>query len=171
MSKPLFEITQEFLALDTILDGLEDDASEDVVSGVMQWMQDLTQQRADKIDSYAFVIAQEQARADVCAKQAAEFQQKATTAKNKVEFLKTRMMEHMDSLETKTLITDRFRFSIAANGGMEPVYIHDADLIPEALKVAVEPAPDKSAIRIALQNGETVPGAILMERGKHLRIK
>lgn len=171
MSKNIYTITEDMIELERRLDALDDDSSPEAVQLLLDWMTDLTQQREDKIDGYAFVIRRLEARAKICKNEAADFSAKAKQAESKIEHMKKNLFDHMNAINTKMLVTDRFRFTIVKNGGEAPVEIIDAEQIPEDFKYSPPAIPDKDAIRLALCTGQEVPGAKLGERGSHLRIK
>ena len=68
--------------------------------------------------------------------------------------------------------TALYSFSIAQNGGVQPVKV-DADVkdIPQEYLIPQPPKPDTNAIRKALEEGEVLPFAHLEERGTSLRIR
>jgi hypothetical protein len=63
--------------------------------------------------------------------------------------------------------------SVCDNGGKQPVDIHDPHAVPRdyCRHIPERWQPDTDMIREACAAGNEVPGAILMERGTHLRIK
>lgn len=175
MSKTLFEITEEMAELERLLDAHEDE--DDIASvdksleSLLAWMTDITEQREAKIDAYAWIIREAEARERACRKVEFEFGEKARQAQKRVSFMKERLIEHMNVLKKRTLVTEKFRFSIQSNGGQVPIVIDDPDKIPEELKNAPPAVPDKSAIRLMLEKSVDVPGARFGTRGVQLRIR
>lgn len=173
MPKTLFEITEDMQELERLLDAHEDEDVQgpESLEKLLEWMTDLTEQRQDKLDAYAWIIREAEARDVACRKVEFEFAGKARRARQRVLSMKLRLMEHMQALNKKTLVTEKFQFAIQANGGLAPVVITDEDRIPEDLKNAPPAVPDKTAIRLLLEKGIDVPGASFGSRGVRLRIK
>ena len=71
----------------------------------------------------------------------------------------------------KKVETDRFRVSVATNGGKQPLIVQE-DMVPdEYMKTTTTRLPDKDAIRTLLEEGTEVEFAKLQERGRRLNIK
>lgn len=171
MSRSLFEITEDFAELECKLDSLdENDNDIESMSELMQWMTDLSNERAAKIDAYCWFIRKLQAECETAKQVAAEFREKASQRENKVEMLKSLIFQHMKALGHPKLFGKQFTVAIQKNGGSIPVEIIDEDALPDSV-CEVKRIPLKTEIRIALEAGKDIPGAKLGERGESVRIK
>jgi hypothetical protein len=67
----------------------------------------------------------------------------------------------------------RNRVALVQNGGKRPIDIMvPVEELPHVYVREIRRLePDMDALRAALEAGEIIPGAVLMERGRHLRIK
>ena len=169
MNRSLFEITEDFATLESKLDALDDNDVEST-SELMQWMSDLSNERAAKIDAYCWVVKKLQGEADTAQRIAAEFRAKQQSRENRIDTLKTLIYQHMKSLNHPKLFGKQFTVSIQKNGGNIPVDIIDEDAIPYGL-CEVKRIPIKNLIRESLEQGKEVPGARLGVRGESIRIK
>ena len=177
MGKTLSELTDEINQFNFILDSLDGETDslgmspEQVESFMLEWMHDLCAAHEDKLNAYACVINQVQAEHDACKQQAKEFQRKQTVAANKIQFLKSRLFEHMKAQNVDRIGTELYKFSIVSNGGCLPLDVYDESQVPDEYKVQPPKVVDKTAVRAALEAGTSVPGAQLNQRGKSLRIR
>ena len=169
--KTLFEITEEFAEVEARLEALDDSDNDlEAMSQLLEWMTDLSNERAEKIDAYCWFIRKLQAESETAKQVAAEFREKANQRENKVEMLKSLVYQHMKTLGHPKLFGKKFTVAIQKNGGSIPVEIIDEDEIP-ILLCEYKKIPVKTLIREALEKGDIVPGARLGERGESIRIK
>jgi hypothetical protein len=84
--------------------------------------------------------------------------------------MRGRMQQFMQDRAIPKIQTDRYKFTICANGGSLPVKLTVApeELPSEYQRVAI--AADPIKLRKALEAGVRIGGAALGERGTHLRI-
>lgn len=169
MSRSLYEITEDFTELETKLDALDDNDIEST-SELLQWMNDLSSERAAKIDAYCWVIRKLQAEADTAKQIAAEFREKQQSREGRVDMLKSLIYQHMKSLNHPKLFGKQFTVSIQKNGGNIPVDIIDEEALPDSL-CRIQRIPIKDEIRKELEHGKDIPGARLGVRGESIRIK
>jgi hypothetical protein len=171
MSRTLLDITDDFQALDELLAEAGGDITEPSVQRYIEQLIDqLDQDFLTKVDNYAALISELEARAQHRKDEAKRLDALAKSDANSATFLKQRLKTVLEQRGTKKLETPRYRLSVAGNGGKLPVEIHvDASDLPEQYQ-KVKRDPDTDAIREALQKGEEVQGCALGERGKHLRI-
>lgn len=171
MSRSLFEITEDFAEFEAKLEAL-DESDDDIesMSELMQWISDLSNERAEKIDAYCWVIRKLQGEAETAKQVATEFREKASQRENKAEMLKSLIMQHMKTLGHPKLFGKQFTVAIQKNGGSLPVEIIDEDALPDSV-CEMKRFPIKTTIRLALEAGNDIPGAKLGERGESVRIK
>lgn len=174
MSRTLFQITDDLAALDDLLDEVGGDVSDPrVAAAVEAWMAELDSDLNRKVDGYAAFITELEARSESRSKEAARLAARAKSDANKAGFLKERLRLALQSRKIKKLETDRYLVTVATNGGKQPLDIHDPNAVPPEYREIIPQTWELNAdkIRAALADGMEVPGAILMDRGTHLRIK
>jgi hypothetical protein len=77
----------------------------------------------------------------------------------------------MEATGKGKLETARFRLSVQANGGAQPLEVTvPPEQLPQQYQ-AVRVEADKAALREALAAGATIPGVTLLPRGTSLRIR
>ena len=169
----LIEIADEERALDKLLDEADGD-----VTGMEQiiddWKEELGDKFDEKVDSYAALITEKMRLYQVRQGEAERMTRLALTDKNRADWLKERLMYVLKELGVQKMDTNRFRVSVATNGGKQPIdiYVPDDELPAEYQKqVPASVAADKDAIREALVAGKKIKGAVLKERGTSLRIR
>lgn len=162
-------ITEDLLALDAILDDLGGDVTghEDVVAG---WIEELTGNLRAKAESYASLISELENRAAYRKGEATRLAERAKIDQRKADWLRRMLRDAMQASGDRVIETDRYRLSVQANGGKAPLDLHD--VVPtDWCKVEVVQTPDKARIREALEAGEDLPFAALMERGTRVVIR
>ncbi len=173
--KSLYELTEELLQLEATIDRLssEDETlvTDEQVSALDKWLEQLGEQHADKIDGYAAMIRQLENESLIAKMEAGRWQARHNARENRADMLRQRMLEHMQKIKRKVLKTERTEFSIVGNGGKMPVVIYNPELLPPEFYVTPEPKEDKAAIFVALSAGKEVPGARFGERGVRLKLK
>lgn len=162
----LYQITDEYIQL---LDMMQDPEIDPEV--IMDTMEGIQGEFEVKADSYAVVI--KELEADI-AKYQTEIKRLTTAAKSMTDNLnriKEMLLASMISTGNQKLETEHFKFSVAKNGGVIPLWIDkDISSIPEEY-IINKPEADKAKIREALTEGRKLPFAHFEERGVHLSIK
>lgn len=174
MSRTILEITADIMALDDLLEEVEGNVSDPRVAEIVEkWFAELDHDFTAKLDNYAALITELSSRAEFRAFESDRLHRRAKTDEATVDWLKFRLRSALDSRGDKKVQTPRYTISIQANGGKLPVEIYDAASIPKELCRHIpeswEPSADK--VRDALIAKTDVPGAVLGERGTHLRIR
>jgi hypothetical protein len=171
----LFEIGEDLLALDELIDSLGGDVSDPAVdAAITSWQESLANDQGRKLDGYCNLIKKLDAMAAIASAEAAEYSKRAASCTNRVKWLKSRMMNHMLRTGTTTLETATGRkIAIQGNGGKPPVdIVEDVDLTTiDQRFVRTKSEIDKEAIREAIANGESVPFARIGQLGTQLRIR
>lgn len=171
VNKSLFELSEEILGLDALLDSVEDDDPEGqraILEGYMSTLEDDLQH---KLDNYAAFITELEARAAARKAEAERVLHRSKVDANKAERLKAVLKWFFQTHEMTKYETARYRVSLCANGGKLPLLLNPDLLTEEYLNEIVSYVPDSDRIREALESGQQVPGAMLGERDTHLRIK
>lgn len=169
--RTLFKIGDDLELLNNLLDEVGNDVQQQEL--IAQWFETLGNERDHKLDSYAALISEMQARADVRKAEAKRMQDLAASDENRARLLKDRLKSFFQLHDLKAINTTRYRLSLAKNGGKAPLILKD-DLSPTQLpeqfqKVSVD--VDTAKIREALEAGESLPFAHLGQRVESMRIK
>ena len=169
--RSLFNISEDLERLNELLDEVGNDTEQQEI--IQQWFETLGSERDRKLDSYAALISEMQARADVRKAEAKRMQELATTDENRARLLKARLKTFFETHDIKTIETPRYKLSLAKNGGKAPLILDEnlaVTSLPEHFqKVSID--PDTAAIRSALERGEKLEWAQLGKRGTSMRIK
>lgn len=123
-----------------------------------------------KAEGYASVITELTARAAARTQEAKRLRALADTDTALSDRLRERLKEAMERTGKTKFQTTRFAFTVAGNGGKQPLRIDPEATLPPILTRIVQ-EPDKDAIRAVLESGEKVPGCELLPRGTSLRIR
>ncbi len=173
-TRGLFDITADMRALDDLLYECGGDVTDPKVEqAVNEWFDELETDLLGKVDNYAALITTFQARAKARQEEMERLQARVRVDENAAKSLKERLKIALQDRGIPKLETRRYRVSISKNGGKQPLDIHDPKAVPHKHCTHIPESwePNGDAIRAALAAGEEVPGAILMDRGTHLRIK
>ncbi len=167
----LYHISAE---MQTVLDAMLEDGvnSPEASEALNAHLQGLDVALDQKAESYAGIITELNARAEVRKEEAARIRTLAAADEALATRLKERLKVAMETTGRLRIETPRFRLSVAQNGGKQPINIApDAvDSLPSDLTVTTV-EPDREKIRAALEGGTMLPGCELMPRGTSLRIK
>ena len=167
MSQSLYDLTDNALHLEALLEQVESGADAAILQDALAANE--TELEA-KAESYVKYMRSLDAQAEMCKNEALFFAKKQKAAENRSERLKAALFGAMEALGKTKLRAGAFSISIEGNGGKVPLDIDPDALVPaDFQKVLVE--WDKDAVRIALEAGQEVPGASLGERGRGLRVR
>lgn len=170
----LFELSDEALALESLLyesgGELPDEETERIIDN---WLNEARDNRNAKLDSYASLIRELDARGQARKAEAMRLKQRSDADLRLVEKLKDRLLLFFERLGFKTVETGRFRLTRAQNGGKAPLIITiDAVNLPAELRHELTTyTANRDAIRAALESGTPVEGAEIGECGFHMLIK
>ncbi len=114
MTRTLFELSAEILALDTALDDLDDSSQLETITA---YLETLTIERDEKLDGYAALISELEARATARMTEAKRLTALARTDENKAQRLKERLKLFFETHGLEWVNTTRYRLSITKNGG------------------------------------------------------
>ncbi|MDX2271075.1 MAG: siphovirus Gp157 family protein [Cyanobacteriota bacterium] len=130
-------------------------------------------ERDKKLEAYASVISLLETRAAWRKAEAKRLSDRAQIDESQAQWLKENLKGYFSRHQIKIVETNRYRITLAANGGKAPLII-DVDPIdlPEEYTITeLIHKPDREGIRTALESGQTLPFARLGERGSTIRIK
>ena len=169
--RSLFNISEDLERLNELLDEVGNDAEQQEL--INNWLESVGEERDRKLDGYAALISEMQARADVRKAEAKRVLELAASDENRARLLKARLKTFFETHDIKTLETPRYKLSLAKNGGKAPLILDEnlaVTSLPEQFqKVSID--ADTAAIREALEKGESLTWARLGERGTSMRIK
>jgi hypothetical protein len=125
-----------------------------------------------KAEYYGRVIRELEGRAASLDAEIERMTKLKVAAKRSIMWMKEALQFAMEGTGKTKIKTDHFAFTIATNGGKQPMYVSDKiDDIPEEFRTYPEPVADKEKIRAALEAGQELKFAELQERGRSLRIR
>ena len=160
----LYELDQAVL---TVLDG---GLVFDEETGEIYWDEDnfaqLEMERNAKLESVALFIKGLEAEASAIRTEERSLAERRSIKEKKVERLRDYLTRSMETFGDKKLETPRVALSFRRS---EQVDVFDESMLPNRF-CKTKTTPDKAAIKKAIKDGETVDGAILVER-QNLQIK
>lgn len=175
MTHPIQDHTADWL--DELFDGMTvDPATGEIIATdhpPTEVVADLTSDLDSRIDGYANTLRRLDANAKVCAEEAERFSIRQRIFENRAKRLREWIAYSMALSGRTKVATAKTTATIVQNGGAVPLDIHEpAEAIPlEYVTTELVVKPNREKIRAALEAGEELPFARLMERGSHLRIK
>lgn len=156
MNRTLFDISDDLIALEQILDEVGGDISDaEAEQAVDKWLEALGEERDRKLESYAWLIKRLEGDADILKAEMDRLRLRKQTAENKARRLKERLETFMIVTEQDRIQTERFTFALQKPGGKPKVELgfyfqeHPEEL-PEGLR-RVKFEPDLEAIRERLE--------------------
>lgn len=164
MSENLYELTTQF---QQAMDALHVDEETGEVIG-FETVDTLDAAFEDKAEAYAVVIKTLLAQAQAIHAERENLKEREDAAKRKAESMKKHLALSMaavgkDKIETAKAALS-FRKSTSVN------ILSDVEIPDDLCKVTIDRKPDKTAIKKALQAGDIVPGAELVEN-RNLQVK
>lgn len=159
----LYEITGQIkeLLLIAELEELDEQTLKDT-------MESLEYELEDKADGYAKVIRELEGQAETLKSEIDRLTKRRNGIEANISLMKEALKNAMKETGKTKFKTDLFSFTVAKNGGKQPLDIH-GDVL-EAYK-KIEYKVDNDKIREELKDGKELPFAKLKERGDHLRVR
>lgn len=166
--KSIFDIGAEGRALEAVIE----DNNGELDKELELWFDNLADEREAKIESYCYLIAEYDARADARRQKVKELEAGARANENVVKRLKDRLLKAFevfgwDKVKAGSLVVKRTK-----NGGKVPVIWElptNLDLLPPEFVKQV-PTLDKEAVVAALEVTPDLGFAKVGERGFHIKI-
>lgn len=159
----LFAITSEY---EYLLQLMEDpDTDSEVLADTLESVQG---EMEVKMEAYGVVLKElesEKTKWEVERQRADSY---VKSIDSNITRMKTAIMDAIRATGDSKFKTDHFKFSIARNGGLQPLKITGE--VSDSFMV-LKPEPDMKAIRTALEEGFELPFAHLEERGVHLNVR
>lgn len=147
------------LEIQNILDAEDQITDDELKVKVMDYLDDLTQQRYDKIDGIGFYIRSQKAQVEFLKEEEERLKNKRKTIENKITGFKDYISFIMHNHEIKKLSGNHTSIYKKPTSS---VIIKDANKLPEEFVKREEiVTPDKRAIKNAIKKGDTFEGAYL----------
>lgn len=148
----------------------EEGADGEIPAELDSFFSALAEEKERKLDSYVALIRHCQLRASARRDEADRLASRAEVDENIVKRLKARLQFFMELTGEKSIETDRYKITLAKNGGLQPVVVacKPAELPPEFQQADIKPRTED--IRNALLAGNEIPGCSLAPRQSHIRI-
>ena len=170
VSSTLYEITEDVRALENLMIELGGEVTDESdLEAVESWFSSLGEGLSNKLDNYAALVKEVESRGQARLEEARRMKRLAEADISLGKRLKERMMWALDMLGHRRIDTDRFRVTVAKNGGKLPLHIDD-EVPGDFMKTVEVTSPDSEKIRAALADGSSLGFAKLGERGRTLRI-
>ena len=162
----LYELTEQWETVaDMFYDGETDEQT------IFDTLESIEGEFEDKADNFAKLIRNVLADAEALEKEERRIYARRKSLENKAKRLKETLQANLESIGKTKFKTALFTFSVANNGGMQPLTITDnIEDIPGKYLIPQPPVVNKDAVRALLADKE-VEWAHLEPRGKSLRIK
>lgn len=169
--RTLFAISEDLCAFYDHLEATGGDVTDPEVEARLDaWFAGLAEERDAKLDAYAALIREMEARAAVRREEARRLQECARRDDDRAQHLKDRLVAFFEQHDLKTVETARYRLTVARTGGKLPVTLkvepENLPLLYQRVKISA----DLDALRDALERGEATDLAELGARGLYLRI-
>lgn len=162
----LYELTEQY---DTVLNMLYDGETDE--QAIMDTLEGLEGEIEDKADNYAKLIRIMQSDAEMLKKEEERLTQRRRSLEARAQRLKQNLQENLEFIGKTKFKTALFSFSVATNGGKQPLTItENLEDIPGKYLIPQPPVPNNEAIRRLLETKE-VEWAHLEPRGRSLRIR
>ena len=162
----LYELTEQW---DDVYNMLEDGETDEQV--IFDTLESIEGEIEDKADNYAKMIRNLQASVDVLKAEEERLYQRRKSTENHIQRLKDNLQANLEFIGKTKFKTDLFSFSVAKNGGKQPLSITDnLDEIPGKYLIPQPPKVNNDAVRELLKE-KTVDWAHLEPYGRHLNIR
>lgn len=168
----LYEIQTQYRELMAEMEQILADPNPDTLDADMAHLNELmainAQEFQAKGDAYVAVIREKEARAEALREEAHRMTELAKREEATAEYLKGRLFAAMQEQGINSADLPHFRLSLRKSQAVE---VLDRDALPPGyVRVKTVSEPDKTALKVALKQGQAIPGAVLVDR-QSLQIK
>ena len=179
MNNKLYELTEQYDYMAELLEQLclqqmgilDEDVDSINEKLVKDTLEAIDGEIEDKADGIAKMLRNNEAMADALKAEEKRLNTRRKALENADNFLKKYLQANLEFIGKTKFKTALFSYSIAKNGGLQPLTITDnLDEIPGKYLIPQPPVPNNDAIRKLLAEKE-VEWAKLEPRGKHLTIR
>lgn len=166
MGISIYQLTEEYM---DVLNMLYDSETDEQT--ILDTLEGIDGEIEEKADNYAKIIKTLLADARTLKEEEDRLCVRRKGLENRVKRLKDTLQANLEFIGKTKFKTALFTFSVATNGGLQPLSItENLDEIPEKYLVPQPPKVNMDAIRALLADKE-VEWAHLEPRGKSLRIR
>lgn len=162
----LYELKENYKRLSDML--YEEDIDEQCILDTLEGIEGEIE---DKADNYAKIIQDLIGDANKVKEEKIRLEARQKMFEDRIDILKNRLKEMMEETGKTKFATELFSFNICNNGGKQPVEYSENININELEKRFTKLELNKDEVRVALEDGEYLKFAKLLDRGTHLRIK
>lgn len=164
----LYEINRNIEdAIDAMLNSVNEETGE-VDEAAANALTELQEAREKKLDNIGAYLKNLKAEAEALTEECKALKSRADRKKKDIERLKEYVVTCMGEEGLAKFESTRVKFSFRAS---QKVEVSDEDALPLIWKrEVIKYEPDLEKIKAAIKAGETVPGAVLVDR-KNLQIK
>lgn len=166
MGISIYELTDQYKTVEgMIYDGETDEQT------ILDTLEAIECEIEEKADNYAKLIKNMKSDAEALEAEEKRLRSRRMSLENRAARLKDTLQANLEFIGKTKFKTALFTFSIAANGGKQPISItENLGDIPNKYLIVQPPVIDKDAVRELLAEKE-VEWAKLEPRGKSLRIR
>lgn len=162
----IYELTENYKAVEALL--CDEEVDEQTVLDTLEAIEGEIE---DKADNYAKMMRNLRAEADMLKTEEERLYRRRKSREEREKLLKTALQANLEFIGKTKFKTAMFTFSIAANGGKQPLTItENLGDIPGKYLIPQPPKVDTDAVRQLLETKE-VEWAHLEPRGTSLRIR
>ena len=158
---PTFEHIQDEIA--AMLAIPDDELSDEQNAAMDAYLDMLGEQEAGKVDAFAFFLKEQAAKADFFREEGKRISDKARAIENKIAWLKGKYTEIMYRHGLKKISGDAYTISLRESESVRVPEDRLLEIPPEFLVEKYSVAPDKTAIKAALEEGREVPGCSIQK--------
>lgn len=161
----LYEITEAYRNIEMLLNDADNDDDLVLFNSALI---DIQGQLEDKVENIVNLIRNSDADIKALKEEEQRLNKKRKALENKVQSMKDYVFDSLVVTGTESIKYKAFKVSIKENP--ESVFVTDANKIPDSYFVTQEPKIDKRAVKEAIKDGKSVPGAELI-RTRSLSIR
>lgn len=167
---PLYDIERQLFELMEYFDA--EDLNSEERAAITAEIEKYAAAEVTKVDNIRGYLEHAQMLVDAHRQQAERQRRMAEHWDERIRYLKSVCIKALEAAGKTTVEGKTGSLSIQKNGGVQPMEIYDENKLPSKYTpMVITSPPDKEAIRKALAAGEEVPGARLLERGVHLKVR
>jgi hypothetical protein len=167
----IYEISDDLRALHDLLAESGGELTPQTEAAFAAFESELSSDLHGKLDRYCSLIAELEALATARKAEAKRLADLARTNERSAEALRERLRWVFEARGLGTQQTERFRVSLAANGGKLPLVVLCAEDELPAWATKSRVSADTEAIRERLEAGESLLFARLGDRGRRISIR
>lgn len=167
----IYEISDDMRALHDLLAESGGELTPQTEQAFAEFEAELSTNFSAKLDRYCSLIAELEAQSTARKAEAKRLADLARTSERSAEALRERLRWVFEARGLPAQQTERFRVSLAANGGKLPLVVLCAEDELPAWAIRSKISADTEAIRERLEAGESLPFARLGERGRRISIR